>query len=386
MNKRGIYFLIISLIFIFIILTNIVSAASCGESNDNQLIMRISSNTNAHGEIYSGTNYGVEICYDDIFEVAYNGANPHDCTATLSNKILGLSANTNAHAQESSLDTYDIDICYGNLGCSFVLAGEECATGFTCVVTLSSSTNAHLAKCDIVGSSYNNKICCKPGAVTPPPTGCGDGDLDVGEDCDGDELGEKTKCEDLDMGLTGRLGCTSTCLYDASACVQSCSGYTSSETCGEDFFSAAKFDIENIKINPVDDTFCGQKDCTLTGGGTGTVSTTCKCVWIDANGCVAEWTRTDSCSSENDGTCTYFGGDTIDNCDTTGEYSISWTATWAGGSQQDPCEDGSHTFACPTIAELPFFTTISIITSLFLITAIYFIKIFSKKGEYSKKV
>jgi len=382
MNKRGIYFLIISLIFIFILLTNIVSSACTG--GVNQLIMRISSTTNAHGEIYSGTAYTQEICYDDIFVTPYdiiNDPTPHTCETGNTNKILGLSANTNAHAQEPSLDTYDTDICYGNLGCNVVTSGDcDIANGYKCVITLSSSTNAHLAKCGIVGSSYDNKICCKPGAVTPPPENCGNDELNDGEDCDGTKF-RITKCEDLDMGLTGSLGCTSTCLYDASACVQSCSGYTSDETCNEDFFSASEFDVGTKTGN---NAFCDGGEC---GGGTGSVSVTCKCVWIDANGCVAEWTRTDSCSSENDGTCTYFGGDTIDNCDTTGKYSISWTATWDGNLPTDlQCVEGSRDFACPTIAELPFFTTISIITSLFLISAIYFIKIFSKKGKYSKKI
>jgi cysteine-rich repeat protein len=45
---------------------------------------------------------------------------------------------------------------------------------------------------------------------------CGDGNVDLGEECDGADLGGKT-CESLGLG-TGTLKCTMACKYDASGC------------------------------------------------------------------------------------------------------------------------------------------------------------------------
>lgn len=48
-----------------------------------------------------------------------------------------------------------------------------------------------------------------------PPV-CGDGVQDPGEECDGDDLGGET-CESIGLG-TGTLGCTENCMFDTSEC------------------------------------------------------------------------------------------------------------------------------------------------------------------------
>jgi len=114
--KRGLFgvLFVISLLITIISFSNIV-IADCDGGN-SQLIMKLSSTTNAHGEFWNGAgNYPIEICYDDIFGATYSGANPHDCNGN--NLILKLSDETNAHAEVAEQGNYDVGVCYGDLIC-----------------------------------------------------------------------------------------------------------------------------------------------------------------------------------------------------------------------------------------------------------------------------
>ena len=153
---------------------------NCCVPKPDNIIMKLSSPANAHGEIWSGINYNTTfILYSDIFAKEYAGSNPHSCTST--NHIVALSATTNAHAESAvgdgagippPLGYYDIDVCYGDLVCELKSAGTACDTGDVCVVELSSTLNAHLAKCG-VAEAYDRKICCtSPSAGVGPVTDC----------------------------------------------------------------------------------------------------------------------------------------------------------------------------------------------------------------------
>lgn len=50
------------------------------------------------------------------------------------------------------------------------------------------------------------------------PPACGDGVIQAGEQCDGDDLGGTTECLELDAALEGPLGCDDACAYDLDAC------------------------------------------------------------------------------------------------------------------------------------------------------------------------
>jgi len=137
-------------------------------SDPSQVIMRLSSETNAHGEVYNGEGgYTTEICYDGAFGKVYDktGENYHDCFPdefNPFNKLLSLSAPTNAHAQTKESTGYDTPVCYGDLECQSLSDGSECSSisdEHVCVVILSDSTNAHLATCD-TPDSYSILICC----------------------------------------------------------------------------------------------------------------------------------------------------------------------------------------------------------------------------------
>ena len=126
---------------------------------DNQTILRLSSETNAHGEVWNGTgNYPVKICYDEIFD-GQIGSGDRTCSGT--NKIIGLSAETNAHGEIPSLSNYATEVCYGDLECSSTTSScESLGAGYKLIVSLSSDTNAHLSN----SSNYPVKICCRVSA------------------------------------------------------------------------------------------------------------------------------------------------------------------------------------------------------------------------------
>ena len=105
MKKRVLLELIL---FGFVILfLGIVGAVSCA---DNQIIMKLSSPTNAHVG-----DYNYSICYDQIFGPSYTGANQFNCTGT--NTVLWTSSPSNAHAAVDSSTGYTNQICYGDLVC-----------------------------------------------------------------------------------------------------------------------------------------------------------------------------------------------------------------------------------------------------------------------------
>ncbi len=124
--------------------------------DDSQLIMRISSPTNAHAELWNGAGgYTTEICYDDIFGKEYTGASPHASTAT--NDVLTLSGQTNAHVATAG---YPTTVYYGDLKCSY---RASCNADEECIATISDTTNAHIATC--TDAPYATKVCCSSAEV-----------------------------------------------------------------------------------------------------------------------------------------------------------------------------------------------------------------------------
>lgn len=150
--------------FIFMLALFLAPAAlSCP---DNQRILRISGPTNAHAELYDGTNYATEICYDTIFG-PYVGAAPHACNGA--NGVLQLSALTNAHVEMYGLPNYPEQVCFGGLVCDFVgpdaFGVPRPCTVFDpaaqCLATVPAVTNAHISSLCSGAGSYPMKVCCK---------------------------------------------------------------------------------------------------------------------------------------------------------------------------------------------------------------------------------
>jgi len=117
--------------------------------DSSQTIMRLSHETNAHGEVWDGnSDYPIEICYNEIFGVW--GLGDHQ-----GNTILWLSDNTDAHASIDQSSEYNVPVRYGDLECSLK---NSCEGDERCVVALSGETNAHIEGCD--EGNYGNKLCC----------------------------------------------------------------------------------------------------------------------------------------------------------------------------------------------------------------------------------
>ena len=196
MKKKGMLLILVIGIFLSLLSLSFVSAVCTG--GDSQLILKLSSETNAHGEVWNGSgNYPIEICYDEIFGVSYTGANPHSCTAT--NTILKLSNTTNAHAEVKTLSNYDTKICYGDLSC---VSGTSCSPEYTPVLSLSSLTNAHLSS----NSNYPVKICCKAGAPGGNLYWVNMLGVKIGKEDDGTTLIAKAQVEDTVGMVVENLG------------------------------------------------------------------------------------------------------------------------------------------------------------------------------------
>lgn len=163
--KKGKLFacLLLAGIFTFLTLISLTSAIVC--SSPNQTILTLYSQTNSHAAVFNATyndiNYGIPICFDNVFGVIYTGSNnPWQCNGA--NKVLGLSSASNAHAQNPALSTYLTNVCYGNLNCTIA---TTCPVGYNFTLSLSGLTNAHLA----ADSSYANKLCCSLGTTPVAP-------------------------------------------------------------------------------------------------------------------------------------------------------------------------------------------------------------------------
>lgn len=168
--------MIIMFFLLFVFAVSSVSAVPC--SSPSQTILRLSTETNAHGEVYNGAgSYPVEICYNTLFGKEYTGNTPHTCSGNNANIVLKLNSETNAHAESPTLNNYNTNVCYGDLSCT--LRDNSCLAGETAVVSLSSQTNAHLA---LGNAAFTKKICCESAVVSGPV--CGNGKIEEGEQCE----------------------------------------------------------------------------------------------------------------------------------------------------------------------------------------------------------
>jgi len=130
------------------------------------ILLKISALTNAHAELYNQDHYDYKVCSPFTSSGATRTCNGNNLITTLSTP-------TNAHAG----DTYETEICYGDIICE---AKETCSTEETCLLSLSDTTNAHVAECGF----YDYQLCCSmtttedlfpddPCSLTEPADACG---------------------------------------------------------------------------------------------------------------------------------------------------------------------------------------------------------------------
>ena len=89
-----------------------IASAACPTA---KTILKISGDSNAHGELYNGTNYATDICFDDFFisPAGVIGA-PHNPNGGV---VLNLSSATNAHGEGSISGNYKTGVTYSDFLC-----------------------------------------------------------------------------------------------------------------------------------------------------------------------------------------------------------------------------------------------------------------------------
>ena len=245
-----------------------------------------------------------------------------------------------------------------------------------------------------------------------------DGTRDVGEACDGNNLGGFS-CTNFDEFTGGDLLCNSACDFDTGQCTPSkplCGNgvFDSGETCDGsllDGYSCIDFDeftggnlLCNSQCTGFITSSCTDYSCN--NDGTRDVGEACDGNNLGGFSCTNfdEFTGGDLlCNSACDfdtgkciggeigaeiGTCIYTQF-TDDTCDDDGFLTFSWTAefVWAEGMGPEDdvkglhlnCVDGQKTVECPAQIPLPFFNIYSFIATLSIIALIYVILILRKE-------
>ena len=192
---------------LFVVLFSIgVSARTCTletSCTPEKTVMKLSGTTNAHGEIWSQTNYNQYLCCD------FTTANPHACSGN--NKLLKLSSITNAHAEIATGTAYTTDVCFGDLNC---ISATSCSESDTIALRLSDITNAHIA--GPLETNYNTLICCDFNII-------GDGIISGPEECDDGNTNNGDGCSS-----TGEIEPGWNCSGEPSVCIPACE-FTSAE-------------------------------------------------------------------------------------------------------------------------------------------------------------
>ncbi len=150
MVKRGFDFLVFLLAIVFISIS-ISSLSFTVQDNcvPTKTVMRLSNDTNAHGELWDQINYNTYLCSTD--------EGSHSCEDDMANKVIGLSNYTNAHGEIPEINNGYLgnNVCFENLRCEN-FSGSCPLTHTLEMVSLSGNTNAHIGNF----SNYDTKICC----------------------------------------------------------------------------------------------------------------------------------------------------------------------------------------------------------------------------------
>ncbi len=224
-------------VFLFVILIGFASAytcdlrlaSSCNAAPFNNILMKISALNNAHGEVYTQSNYQYALCCDFTYTKPVSCSTDSADAGTLrDNRVLGLSSTTNAHAEvpNPSAVTYTTGVCYQNMEC--IHTSNACPGDYPIeMLSLSSATNAHIASYDTMG--YDINVCCKD-VTNPAQSNCQDNICQPGDICQPDPPG-------FIPALDTPYCCAGTCCtsnFGPEVCLNKvCGIYTN--TCGQTY-------------------------------------------------------------------------------------------------------------------------------------------------------
>jgi len=267
------FLLVFSIGFISSDNCEIASRDDCKGPGKN-IIMGLSGEINAHGELHNMGNYDYVLCCyfgtGDLEEdlKCLNLKNPNYEDIPL-NKIIGLSGKTNAHAEATGGKEYVENVCYNGLVCINTDDAKNCDPEYPLkMLSLSRETNAHIGKfgdyliricckkmscpdenikicggykdeghcgidsCGVADKSAPDHISCGTGGIKcfcewenevckarwTVESYCGDGRISPGETCDGTNIPEGFGC--LDFGCeNGIISCNDKCQIDYSQCI-----------------------------------------------------------------------------------------------------------------------------------------------------------------------
>ena len=135
----------------------IVPRVDCDDpSTEGYIVMGLSSSSNAHGDFPALSTSPYVLCCN--FPIGRVGSTT--CKG-VSNKIIGLSSETNAHAEDKTGTYYSTSVCYEDIACE---VKDVCLDSEKGILSLSSSTNAHIGPYD-GAESYPNKVCCSANSM-----------------------------------------------------------------------------------------------------------------------------------------------------------------------------------------------------------------------------
>jgi len=144
---------------------------------------------NAHAYLAGSDQITAPYAVCPFPETGTGNAADFDCDPSCSNPtdpqcnaIMRLSSPENAHVEKKTETNYGVQLCYQDIFCDYVDFPDNCASlgdNFFCIATMSADTNAHLADCS--GSSYNTQICCA--MSVGPADQDGDGIPDSADNC-----------------------------------------------------------------------------------------------------------------------------------------------------------------------------------------------------------
>jgi len=426
MKVKGGFAILLSL-FLFATISaescSIVENASC---TDN-IIMRLSNITNAHGELSNQSNYDFVLCCDF-------GTGNTNCSGT--NDIIGLEYETNAHAEIPTLSNYDIRVCYEDLTC---VARTSCESDEMGILSLFNETSSHIGG----SGDYDYKICCE--GMCDTGYGYSEGEC---------VLADKRYWADSQYQEISEIGVIPnyTTVYMIFETVQLSEGdpvsfeiyerdsppinpddlirtiegiinnnksivewtITQEDLESADgpfdpdyevfYFQIEEEDSSDLFLNITEAPECAaisacrdydELACETDFCDVGEISVEandpdvtcgngydCGCI-LENDVCIAQWTGVSEKEGEpfNIGSCIY-DENTTDNCDD-GVLVYSWSGLWTwdpnNPTHYDPedkenqCQDGSTSVPCPAEVQIPFFSYINVIIALIVITIIYII-------------